>query len=69
MQYRNKRTGAIVEIPGIVTGDVWEKVDVAPKKVPAPEMVEPKIEEKPKKAKKTDIKPKNAPKKTRGKKK
>lgn len=40
-QYRNKRTGAIITIPGIITGEVWERVDVAPTRETKPA---PKVE-------------------------
>lgn len=58
-QYRNKRTGAIISISGIITGDTWELLDAKPKK--AEPAIEP-IEVEP-------IKPeKKAPKKRRSKK-
>ena len=68
-QYRNKRTGAIITLPGVITGDVWEKIDAKPTKEtkPAPEEVLAPVEEpKAKKPKKTESK---APKKSRSKKK
>lgn len=55
MRYKNKITGAIIDIPGEISGDVWEPIEVKakPTKEPEPKAVETKPEKKATKTKST----------------
>ena len=43
MKYRNKETGAIIDVACVVNSTAWEPVN-PPKRVPAPVVEEPKAE-------------------------
>lgn len=56
MKYKNKKTGRIIDIPGVISGDVWEPIEGKTKPVTKEPETEP-VEAKPEDKAPEDIKP------------